>query len=66
MTKPMKRRQAVKLLKKAGFTSRQGKGDHEVWRNGSIVLAITQTNELSPKVTKDLLNALKEVKNENN
>ncbi|WP_197718466.1 type II toxin-antitoxin system HicA family toxin [Trueperella bialowiezensis] len=58
MTKPMKRRDAIKLLKKAGFTSRQGKGDHEIWRNGSVTVTITQSRELSPKVTRDLLNAI--------
>lgn len=62
MTKPMKRRDAVKLLKQAGFTPRQGKGDHEVWRNGSVVVAITQTRELSPKVTRDMLNAIERSK----
>ncbi|VEI13260.1 YcfA-like protein [Trueperella bialowiezensis] len=54
----MKRRDAIKLLKKAGFTSRQGKGDHEIWRNGSVTVTITQSRELSPKVTRDLLNAI--------
>lgn len=29
MVKPMKKKEAVKLLKNAGFIMRQGKGDHE-------------------------------------
>ncbi|WP_455951419.1 type II toxin-antitoxin system HicA family toxin [Arcanobacterium haemolyticum] len=62
MTKPMKRHKATKLLKKAGFEARQGKGDHEIWRNGSVTVTITQTSELSPKVTRDLLNAIERAK----
>ncbi len=31
MVKPMKYRELVKLLRDAGFSSEQGKGDHEKW-----------------------------------
>ncbi|EJF42703.1 toxin-antitoxin system, toxin component, HicA domain protein [Actinomyces massiliensis F0489] len=36
VTKPMKYRDLARLLRESGFTSRQGKGDHEVWRNGGV------------------------------
>ncbi|MDP9801135.1 putative RNA binding protein YcfA (HicA-like mRNA interferase family) [Arcanobacterium wilhelmae] len=58
MTKPMKYIALARLLTQAGFTRRQGKGDHEVWRNGNIVVVITHTKLVSPKVTKDALKAI--------
>lgn len=45
----MKYRELAKRLTQAGFTPRLGKGDHEVWRNGSVTVAITQTREVSPR-----------------
>lgn len=62
MTKPMKYRDLAKLLTEAGFTARQGKGDHEVWRNGSVTVTITQARIVSPKVTRDALNAIERSK----
>lgn len=58
----MKYRDLTKLLRDAGFTSRQGKGDHEMWSNGSVKVVITQTREVSPKVTRDALNAIERSK----
>ena len=49
MVKPMKYRKLVGLLREAGFTPTQGKGDHEKWRNGTTWTIITQTTECSPK-----------------
>lgn len=58
MTKPMKYRDLARLLADAGFESRQGKGDHEVWRNGSVTVTITQARVVSPKVVRDALKAI--------
>lgn len=58
----MKYRDLTKLLRDAGFTSRQGEGDHEMWSNGSVKVVITQTREVSPKVTRDALNAIERSK----
>lgn len=58
VTKPMKYRELVQLLKQAGFTVRQGKGDHEVWSKGSHMTVITQTREVSPGVTRNALKAI--------
>ena len=60
MTKPMKYRELVKLLRQAGFTSRQGKGDHEVWTNGPHQAVITQTREVSPGLVRRALKAIEE------
>lgn len=57
----MKYRQLATLPRQAGFTSRPGKGDHEVWRNGAVSVVITKTREVSPKVTRDALNAIEKV-----
>ncbi|WP_170315181.1 type II toxin-antitoxin system HicA family toxin [Mobiluncus mulieris] len=62
MTKPMKYRKLAALLRQAGFIPRPGKGDHEMWRNGSTSVVITKTCEVSPKVTRDALNAIEKVK----
>jgi len=45
-------------LRDAGFTARQGKGDHEVWRNGSVTVTIVQARTVSPKVVRDALRAI--------
>lgn len=60
MTKPMQYRKLVKLLRKAGFENRGGKGDHENWYNGAIRATIVHDTECSPKVVKDALAAIKE------
>ncbi|MDU0348243.1 type II toxin-antitoxin system HicA family toxin [Actinomyces sp. MRS3W] len=62
MTKPMKYRDLARLLTKAGFTARPGKGDHEVWRCGQVTVVITRTSEVSPKVTRDALRAIERSK----
>lgn len=61
MTKPMKYRELVKLLRKAGFENRGGKGDHENWVNGTVRATIVHDTECSPKVVRDALAAIKEV-----
>ena len=58
MTKPMSYRELAKLLRDAWFTARQGKGDHEVWRNGSVTVTIVQARTVSPKVVRDALRAI--------
>ncbi|MET7073854.1 type II toxin-antitoxin system HicA family toxin [Trueperella pyogenes] len=58
MTKPMPYRKLAKLLKQAGFTPRQGKGDHEIWANGTISISITRTREISPGLTRKALKAI--------
>lgn len=60
MVKPMKYRELAKLLKQAGFTSRQGKGDHEVWSNGPVQVVLTQTREISPGLVRKALKAIDE------
>lgn len=62
MVKPMKYRELAKLLAEAGFEARQGKGDHEVWKNGSVQVSITQTREISPGLTRKALNAIERSK----
>lgn len=62
MVKPMRYRDLARLLREAGFTSRQGKGNHEVWRNGPVSVAITQTRDISPKVVRDALRAIERSK----
>ena len=54
MTKAMKYRDLVKAMRKQGCTSRQGKGDHEVWMCpcGKHQTVITQTNMVSPGVAR--------------
>lgn len=44
-TKPMRYRDLTRLLSRAGFTSWQGNGDHEVWSNGPVSVTITQTRK---------------------
>lgn len=58
----MKYRDLARLLRGAGFTSRPGKGDHEVWRNASVTVTITTKQIVSPKVTRDALNAIERSK----
>lgn len=54
----MKYRDLTRLLREAGFTSRAGKGDHEVWANGAISVSITRTTEISPGLTRKALKAI--------
>ena len=63
MTKPMKRRDLVRKLTRAGFTSSEGKGDHEVWTHTLLQrpVVITQTREISPAVTRNALKAIANV-----
>lgn len=58
MTKPMTYRKLTTLLKQAGFTSRQGKGDHEIWSNGPFSVSITQAREISPGLTRKALKTI--------
>ncbi|MDU0864914.1 type II toxin-antitoxin system HicA family toxin [Actinomyces urogenitalis] len=60
MTKPMKYRDLTRLLKEAGFTSRPGKGDHEVWTKGPHAVSITRTREISPGLVRKALNTIEE------
>ncbi|WP_367270732.1 type II toxin-antitoxin system HicA family toxin [uncultured Tessaracoccus sp.] len=62
MTKPMKYRELAPKLREAGFVSRQGKGDHEVWSHGAIQVSITQTREVSPGLTAKALKAIERSK----
>lgn len=54
----MKYRELAKLLRDAGFTSREGKGDHEVWKKGPLMVVITQTREVSPGLVRKALNII--------
>ncbi len=62
MTKPMKYRDLAALLRKAGFTARAGKGDHETWRNGPVTVTIVTARTVSPGVVRDALNAIERSK----
>lgn len=66
MTKPMKYRDLVKLLRSAGFTAHPGKGDHERWTYPGIErpVIITITREVSPAVTRNALKAIEKKKRE--
>lgn len=58
MVKPMKYRELVKMLRQAGFASRQGKGDHEVWSKGAHQVVLTQTREVSPGLVRKAMKAI--------
>jgi hypothetical protein len=59
----MKYRALAKLLARAGFTCRPGKGDHEVWDGPRGTRAVlVRDKECSPKVTRDALRALEQAK----
>jgi predicted RNA binding protein YcfA (HicA-like mRNA interferase family) len=63
MTKPMKYRDLAKLLRQSGFTSRPGKGDHEVWSGpNSTQTVVVRDTECSPKVVRDALKAIEKSK----
>ncbi len=64
MTKSMKYRDLTKRLRAAGFTSRQGKGDHEVWTGPTgTVVVITQSREVSPGLVRKALTAIEQEEN---
>ena len=46
---------ALRMAKGGGML---GKGDHEVWRNGSVTVTIVQARTVSPKVVRDALRAI--------
>lgn len=58
----MKYRQLAKLLRDAGFTPQQGKGDHEKWTAPGLdrPVIITQSREVSPGVVRNALKAIAE------
>ena len=58
MIKPMRYRNLTALLREAGFSPRQGKGDHEVWSKGRHQVVITQTRDVSPGLVRKVLNAI--------
>jgi len=59
MTKPMKYRNLARLPRDADFSSRPGKGDHEVWTGPrGVQTVVVRDTECSPKVTRDALAAI--------
>ncbi len=58
MVKPMRYTALAALLREAGFTSRQGKGDHEVWLKGRHRVTITQTRDISPGLVRKALKTI--------
>ena len=58
----MKYRDLAELLRNAGFTAEQGKGDHEQWSAPGLArhVIITQTREVSPGLTRKALQAIEE------
>lgn len=60
MVRPMRYRDIKRALTANGCTSRQGRGDHEVWYCpcGKHVGVVTQAREVSPGVVADLIKKL--------
>ncbi len=58
MVKPMRYSALARMLQDAGFTARQGKGDHEVWSKGAHRVSITQTRDISPGLVRKALTAI--------
>lgn len=58
--KPAKYRDFTKTLRQLGCTSRQGKGDHEMWLCpcGKHSTPITQTREVSPGLVRQAIDRL--------
>lgn len=56
MVKPKTYKEITKQLKNNGFTPRQGKGDHEVWKNPTtgVSITITQTKNISPGIVRQV------------
>lgn len=46
------------MLREAGFTSREGKGDHENWSRGPHRVTITETRDVSPGLVRKALKAI--------
>ncbi|MGY5766466.1 type II toxin-antitoxin system HicA family toxin [Brachybacterium sp. DNPG3] len=60
----MKYRDLAILLRNAGFISRQGKGDHEVWTGPTgTTVVITQTRDISPGLVRRALKAIDQEEN---
>jgi predicted RNA binding protein YcfA (HicA-like mRNA interferase family) len=58
MVKPMRYAALAALLRAAGFVSRQGKGDHEVWSKAHHHVSITQTRDISPGLVRKALKTI--------
>jgi len=60
MVKAEKYRQMTKRMRTLGCTSRQGKGDHEVWTCpcGKHRTSITRTREVSPGLVRQTIQRL--------
>lgn len=58
VVRPMRYSALTALLREAGFRSRQGKGDHEVWSNGRHHVSITQTRDISPGIVRKALKTI--------
>ena len=58
----MKYRDLANRLRAAGFTAREGKGDHEVWTHPDLTrhAVLTQTKEVSPGLTRKALKLIDE------
>lgn len=62
MTKPMKYRDLVRMLRDAGFdlVPGRGKGDHEVWEGpGGVKAVLVRDTECSPGLTGQALDAIR-------
>lgn len=62
MVKPMRYAALTALLRDASFSSRQGKGDHEVWSKGRHHVSITRTRDISPGLVRKALKTIEESK----
>lgn len=62
MAKEMKYRDLARLLCDAGFTPREGKGDHEVWSAPGFArnVVLTQTRTVSPGLVRKAQKAIAE------
>lgn len=58
MVKPMRYTALTALLRNAGFESRTGKGDHEVWSKGHHHVSITRTRDISPGLVRKALKTI--------
>ena len=58
MVKPMRYAARTALLRAAGFVSRQGKGDHEVWTKAHHRVPITHTRDISPGLVRKALKTI--------
>ncbi|MDN6301466.1 MAG: type II toxin-antitoxin system HicA family toxin [Brevibacterium aurantiacum] len=62
MAKEMKYRDLARLLRDAGFSPREGKGDHEVWSAPGFArhVVLTQTRTVSPGLVRKAQKAMAE------